>query len=46
MGRALLNSLTIASLTVILSLAFSLTASFAIARMRWRFVTWSWAFSF
>jgi raffinose/stachyose/melibiose transport system permease protein len=36
-GRALLNSLTIASLTVILSLAFSLTASFAIARMRWRF---------
>lgn len=36
-GHALFNSLTISILTVLLSLVLSLTASFAIARMRWRF---------
>lgn len=36
-GYALFNSLTISILTVLLSLVLSLTASFAIARMRWRF---------
>lgn len=43
-GHALFNSIKLSSITVVLSLLFTTTASFAVSRMRWRFSNIALAF--